>query len=289
MRGSERRPDQVDTILQTFTLIEVTSEAISVVAGTVTFFVVQRLIPNFGFLLQRRALRFILAAALFFVAAELLAVVEAVFAPATSPAVALLEDLAEVSVIVLVGLAAVAFYRSEQEDIASLRRAADLDELTALANRAFFRRAARRRISLSRENGLPLACMVMDIDDFKPYNDEFGHEAGDRALVCVARAMQGLARADDITARQGGEEFVLLMNGSLEDAAAVAERIRAQVEEACFPGRNEDLLREITISLGVGRLSDETDTLEKLVEAADREMYRAKRAGKNRVFVTGQE
>ena len=275
--------------LQTITLIEVISETVSIMVGTVVFFLVQRLIPGFGFLLQRRALRFILAAVLFFVAAELLAVVEAVFVPGASLTVTLLADLAEVFIIVLVGLAAVVLYRSERQDIASLRRAADLDELTALSSRAFFRRAAKRRLTLSQENGLPLACIVLDIDDFKAYNDEFGHEAGDRALVCVARAMQDLARADDLTARQGGEEFVVLMNGSLQDAVTVAERIRLRVEEACSPGRDEGLLRQITVSLGVARLSDKANTLEGLLDAADQEMYRAKRAGKNRAFAAEQE
>jgi len=275
--------------LQTFTMIQIISEVVSVIVGTATFFVVQRLMPSFGFLLQRRALRFILAAVLFFLAARLLALVETVFVFATSLIVTLLADLAEVSVIVLVGLAVVVLYRSERQDIASLRRAADLDELTALSNRAFFRRAAKRRLALSQENSLPLACIVLDIDDFKPYNDEFGHEAGDRALVCVARTIHYLARADDLTARQGGEEFAVLMNGGLNDAVAVAERVRARIEEACSPGRNEGLLRQITVSLGVARLSDKADTLERLVDATDREMYRAKRAGKNRVFSTGQE
>ncbi len=275
--------------LQTITLIEVISETVSIIVGTVVFFLVQRLIPGFGFLLQRRALRFILAAVLFFLAAQILALVETVFAPATSLTVTFLEDFAEVFVIVLAALAAVILYRSERQDIASLRRAADLDELTALSSRAFFRRAAKRRLTLSQENGLPLACIVLDIDDFKPYNDAFGHETGDRALVCVARAMQDLARADDLTARQGGEEFVVLMNGSLQDAVTVAERIRLRVEEACSPGRNEGLLRQITVSLGVARLSDKANTLEGLLDAADQEMYRAKRAGKNRAFAAGQE
>jgi len=275
--------------LQTITLIEVISETVSIMVGTVVFFLVQRLIPGFGFLLQRRALRFILAAVLFFLAAQILALVETVFAPATSLTVTLLEDFAEVFVIVLAALAAVILYRSERQDIASLRRAADLDELTALSSRAFFRRAAKRRLTLSQENGLPLACIVLDIDDFKPYNDAFGHETGDRALVCVARAMQDLARADDLTARQGGEEFVVLMNGSLQDAVTVAERIRLRVEEACSPGRDEGLLRQITVSLGVARLSDKANTLEGLLDAADQEMYRAKRAGKNRAFAAGQE
>jgi len=279
----------VDVTLQTITLIEVISETVSIMVGTVVFFLVQRLIPGFGFLLQRRALRFILAAVLFFLAAQILALVQTVFAPATSLTVTLLEDFAEVFVIVLAALAAVILYRSERQDIASLRRAADLDELTALSSRAFFRRAAKRRLTLSQENGLPLACIVLDIDDFKAYNDEFGHEAGDRALVCVARAMQDLARADDLTARQGGEEFVVLMNGSLQDAVTVAERIRLRVEEACSPGRNEGLLRQITVSLGVARLSDKANTLEGLLDAADQEMYRAKRAGKNRAFAAEQE
>lgn len=188
-------------------------------------------------------------------------------------------------VIVLVGMAVVTLYRSEREEVTSLRRSADLDDLTVLPNRAFFRRAAERRFLLSRENGIPLACIVLDIDDFKPYNDEYTHAAGDQALVCVAEALRESIRADDIVARYGGEEFVIMMNGGSTAAAAVAERIRSEVEWHCSPENNTCIKRHITVSLGVAPLVLEMRTPDDLIAAAGEQMYRAKRAGKNRVSV----
>ena len=94
-------------------------------------------------------------------------------------------------------------------------------------------------------------------------------------------------RADDLVARYGGEEFVILVSGNLERAVEVAERVRRRVECECIPERDSSLARPITVSLGVVPLSEKTPTLERLVEAADTEMYRAKRAGKNLVSVLG--
>ena len=275
--------------LEFVSVVELISDVFSVLLGTIVLFLVRRVIPRFGFLLHRRALGLIVVAALSFSVAEALAGVETVAGPGTSLLVIFLEDLFEVFVIVLAGLAVITLYRSEREEVASLRRSADLDDLTSLPNRSFFRRAAERRFQLSRENDIPLSCVVMDIDDFKPYNDAFGHVVGDRALICVAEALRRSARADDIGARYGGEEFVLLMNGNLEAAATLAERIRSAVERRCSSESEPLIKRQLTISLGVASLASGTVNLEDLLGAADEEMYRAKRAGKNWVYVRREE
>ena len=186
-------------------------------------------------------------------------------------------------------VAVYAIYRSEREEVAALRLSATTDDLTTLSNRSFFRRAATRRLVLPRENNLPLACIVLDIDDFKDYNDRFGHEAGDGALHCVAQALIHGSRADDLVARYGGDEVVLVMNGGLDEAVAVAERIREGVVSHCAPHHDSRLRRGLTVSLGVAPLTVEMKSLEELVDAADREMYRAKRAGKNRVSAALRE
>jgi diguanylate cyclase (GGDEF)-like protein len=275
--------------LEFVSVVELVSDMFSVLLGTIVLFLVRRVIPRFGFLLHRRALGLIVVAALSFSVAEALAGVDTVAGPGTSMLVIFLEDLFEVLVIVLAGLAVVTLYRSERGEVASLRRSADLDDLTSLPNRSFFRRAAERRYQLSRENNIPLSCVVMDIDDFKPYNDTFGHGVGDRALICIAEALRRSARADDIVARYGGEEFVLLMNGDLEAAATLAERIRSVVERRCSPESESLVKRQLTISLGVASLASGTVNLADLLRAADEEMYRAKRAGKNRVYVRRDE
>lgn len=275
--------------LEFVSVVELVSDVFSVLLGTIVLFLVRRVIPRFGFLLHRRALGLIVVAALSFSVAEALAGVDTVAGPGTSMLVIFLEDLFEVLVIVLAGLAVVMLYRSERGEVASLRRSADLDDLTSLPNRSFFRRAAERRYQLSRENDIPLSCVVMDIDDFKPYNDAFGHGVGDRALICIAEALRRSARADDIVARYGGEEFVLLMNGDLEAAATLAERIRSVVERRCSPESESLVKRQLTISLGVASLASGTVNLADLLRAADEEMFRAKRAGKNRVYVRRDE
>ena len=86
------------------------------------------------------------------------------------------------------------------------------------------------------------------MDDFKPYNDRYGHEARDEALRCVARVLRESARADDLAARYGGEEFVLLTSSDTEDAVEVAERVRRGVERECSPERDASLGRQITVS-----------------------------------------
>ncbi len=260
---------------------EIGFDVVSAAVCTAIFFLVYLTIPKLSFLLQQRALRFFLLAAVFFVIAELLEGMEALLAPAMT--VIVIENIADLLVMVCVSVAVYLLYKSEREEIASLRHSANMDELTALRNRSSFRRAAQRRMALSKENNLPLSCVVLDIDDFKDYNDRWGHQAGDQALRCVAQVLKDSGRADDLIARYGGEEFVLLMNSSLEDAARSAERLRMQVESRCSQQRDPSLFRQITVSLGVAPITARTETLEELIEAADKEMYCAKRAGKNRV------
>jgi diguanylate cyclase (GGDEF)-like protein len=103
-------------------------------------------------------------------------------------------------------------------------------------------------------------------------------------LRCVAQALRGSVRAEDIIARYGGEEFALLMSSDLEEAVEVAERVRKKIERECSPEHTAFLKRRTTVSLGLAPLTRETQTLERLIESADKQMYRAKRAGKNCVL-----
>ena len=230
---------------------------------------------------HRRLLYIIVAIAALFVLAKLNAALGAFFH--TSTFVDIAEEFAEMVAISSGAFALYIMRRAERDEVASLRRSAEVDELTNLSSRSFFRRAAVRRIELSKKNNLPLSCIVVDVDDFKPYNDRYGHMAGDEALRCVAGVLRNSARADDLIARHGGEEFALLMSSAFEDAIEAAERIRGEVERECIPERAANLKRRITVSLGVAPLVGDVKSLEQLIEVADMEMYRAKRAGKNRV------
>jgi diguanylate cyclase (GGDEF)-like protein len=196
--------------------------------------------------------------------------------------------VAELVAVCSVGWAVRLLDRAEKEEVSPLRREANTDGLTALANRAFFHRAAQRRMELYERNGLPLACAILDVDDFKFYNDTYGHEGGDAVLRCLANVLGECTRADDLVARYGGDEFVMLLGGSVEDAIKVAERVCEKVELECVPQKDASLGGSLTVSVGVAALGEDTATLQLLIRAADEALYRAKAAGKDRVAAEGR-
>jgi predicted signal transduction protein with EAL and GGDEF domain len=109
--------------------------------------------------------------------------------------------VAELVAVCSVGLAVRLLDRAEKEEVSPLRREANTDALTGLGNRAFFDRAGKRRLELYERNDLPLACAILDVDDFKFCNDRYGHEGGDAVLRCLARVLGECTRADDLMAR----------------------------------------------------------------------------------------
>jgi len=190
-----------------------------------------------------------------------------------------LEGPAGLLVIACVLAAIYLVYRSDKGEVASLRRLAVTDPLTSLPNQHFFRRAASRRFETYLRHGAPLACLMLDVDGFKAYNDRFGHEAGNAVLRCVARVLQESARADDLVSRYGGDEFVVLINSNLDKTVYVAERIRKGVEAHGSPNHDPSLLRPVTTSVGVAAPTASTRTLGEALAAADEEMNPAKRTG----------
>ncbi len=260
---------------------EVAIEIFGIGFGGVLLAFSYRLVSRMSLLSHRWVVRMFVFAAMFFMFAEVVALLQIIAGSTTVSTVA--QDAAEVLVMACLAGALYALRRSESDEISDLLRLAHVDELTALPSRSFFRRAAARRLALSQQYELPLACLLIDIDDFKSYNDQFGHRAGDEALRCTARALRERARADDLPARIGGEEFTLLMNGGMDEALATAERIREDVQSRCRPDVSDFLSRPITVSIGVASLPGATGSLDELLQAADAQMYQAKRAGKNRV------
>jgi diguanylate cyclase (GGDEF)-like protein len=153
-----------------------------------------------------------------------------------------------------------------------IRKIADHDALTGLANPRVFRRRAETAARAARRHGTPLGVLLLDIDDFKRVNDDLGHSHGDRVLLVAAGILREHARAADVAGRLGGDELALLLPRTEPDAVAmVAERISFALE------RNG-----IFVSIGVATLPGPLEH-EDLVEAADQALLRAKRAGKRRI------
>jgi diguanylate cyclase (GGDEF)-like protein/PAS domain S-box-containing protein len=168
----------------------------------------------------------------------------------------------------------------------ALQRAALVDPLTKIANRRHFDSFMEREWQRATRSGQPLSLVVLDVDHFKLYNDTLGHAAGDACLQKVAAALQSFAlRSADLAARYGGEEFVLLFpETSADNAAVLAEGIRARLEGLMLPNPRSPTSEWLTASIGVATvIPSQLDTVENLFVAADRAMYAAKAAGRNRV------
>ncbi len=264
-------------------VLEIGFDSLSIAAGLFVVAMALRVASAFTLSAHSQAMRVLAAAAVIVVVSEIIGIAAALRGASTLTDAA--EEFAEL--VAISAAAAVLHYlsRVEREEISPLRRSADVDELTRLSSRSFFERAAGRRVEQAMDNRTPLACVLLDVDDFKAYNDSHGHGAGDEILRCVARILRESARADDLVGRYGGEEFVLLVNGEVGGAREVAERIREAVQRECVPEPGNLLERPTTVSLGVVPLSEETKSLDRLIAMADAEMYRSKKTGKNRVSV----
>ena len=153
------------------------------------------------------------------------------------------------------------------------------DALTGILNRRAYDHKLTEEVSRAQRTGDALSLLLVDIDYFKSYNDEFGHPAGDTALQSVARLLHSALRPYDVLARYGGEEFAIILPATdLTDALLVADRLRTLVAGTSFPHR------KLSISIGVSRLDAESGA-RALVLAADNGLYRAKAAGRNKVVV----
>jgi diguanylate cyclase (GGDEF)-like protein len=163
------------------------------------------------------------------------------------------------------------------------------DPLTGLYNRRYMQEFLDREIHRSRRSERPLSLMMIDIDYFKRYNDNFGHPAGDDALRLVGDALRQSVRAEDLACRYGGEEFVLILpECSLEPAAVRAQQVRTHLEEL-YVERAGELPGSVTVSIGVAGFRETTDKLDLLLKFADKALYQAKHDGRDRVVVARLE
>ena len=152
------------------------------------------------------------------------------------------------------------------------------DPLTGLLNRRYLEERLTEEIKRSDRHGYPMSFVMIDVDDFKSYNDTFTHPEGDKALQLVGQCLRESLRDADVAARYGGEEFsILLPQTNLEEARIIAERLRERIATMRFPNR------QVTVSIGITGASSTRDTAEKIISAADKALFEAKRKGRNNV------
>lgn len=176
--------------------------------------------------------------------------------------------------------------RQLQETSRELRRLSISDALTGLGNRRHFEYMLDQEWMRAMRAETPVSLILFDIDFFKNYNDNYGHQAGDDCLRLVAEELKGLARRPgDTAARYGGEEFVLVLPGTgLAQAASIAETCRTCVESLKIPHKHSQVSGVVTLSAGVATMIPDDGTSRRaLLEAADTALYQAKRQGRNRV------
>ncbi|MFH1092377.1 MAG: diguanylate cyclase [Pseudomonadota bacterium] len=162
------------------------------------------------------------------------------------------------------------------------------DELTGLYNRRFFNRMFQQELERARRFNEPVSLLILDVDNFKNFNDQYGHLAGDQVLVQLAEIMRSTGRSIDHVTRYGGEEFaIILPKADQGQALGAAERHRLAVEKSVFQigGREQ----RITISAGAATYPDDAQDGLRLIEVADKALYEAKKAGRNRAFAACQE
>jgi diguanylate cyclase (GGDEF)-like protein len=171
-----------------------------------------------------------------------------------------------------------------KERVQSLHEKAIRDSLTGVANRAEFDRVFAEAIRRHVQKGLPCSLIICDIDRFKGINDQFGHQAGDEALVSFATLLRRSCRHGDLVARYGGEEFVMVCEAcSSQEATQVAEKVRQELAQTPLAELNGQF---ITASFGVTELQP-GDTVETMLRRADRGLLMAKDSGRNRVVQLG--
>jgi len=190
-----------------------------------------------------------------------------------------------VAVALMMGIFALRHIMRQSREIEFHLTQARADVLTGLANRRAFDTELSRRLAQRQRQGTPLCLLIIDIDNFKSFNDEFGHPLGDAVLREVANVLQATARHMDYVARLGGDEFaVLFPGGSLKEASLGAERLRSAISDS--PLRYEGHEHTLTVSIGLAEAQLGDDPVS-LLKRSDSALYAAKEAGRNCSFRHG--
>lgn len=194
-------------------------------------------------------------------------------------------DAIDLSLLEIIGpQVALALERAEwQERATEFQLMSITDPLTSLPNRRYLEERLTEELNRSKRYDYPMSFLMIDIDDFKAYNDNNGHQAGDLALQITAHCLKAVLRSADVASRYGGEEFcILLPQTSIDEAGAIADRIRQRVASTHYPHGKSQPLGRVTVSIGVSTFSQVVNTAMTVIAAADRALYQAKSLGKDR-------
>ena len=172
----------------------------------------------------------------------------------------------------------------EREHSKELKNLANIDELTGLYNHRYFQEFLQKSIDNADKENQEVSLLFMDIDYFKNFNDINGHQAGDLLLKEISQIMKSCIRGSDVVARYGGEEFAAILPNTTENnAVKIGERIRSSIQNTYFKGQENQLDKNITISIGVSSYPKKAISKHQLINTADDALYRAKSFNRNRV------
>ncbi len=167
----------------------------------------------------------------------------------------------------------------------TLRNQSFRDALTNLFNRRYLEETLEREISRCARKSVSMALLMIDIDNFKQFNDKFGHEAGDIVIQAFANVLHQFARKEDIACRYGGEEFILIVPEVELDAVLMRIQSLRQVASHIHVRYGSTALPPITVSIGVAMYPDHGETMNELITAADKALYEAKNSGRDKTIV----
>ena len=177
-----------------------------------------------------------------------------------------------------------------RETTDQLRARVNIDGLTGLFNYGYFADQLDIELERARRFGHPLSLVMVDMDGLKAFNDEQGHFMGSKALRQIATILKDCSRSVDIPAKYGGDEFALILPETPKSGAAIlAERVCLRVREHSFPLSEKEHTSRLSVSVGVSAFPEDADNIRDLVEKTDAALYKAKKSGKDRVKVAGEE
>jgi len=178
------------------------------------------------------------------------------------------------------------YVKHEKEHQQYLMRLVYTDDLTELYKHSYFQEALAKQFENAENKKEPISIILIDVDNFKEYNDIHGHQAGDEVLKKLARIFTSSVRENDIVARYGGEEFaILLPNTDEQQAAAIAEEIRKKVEHTVFYNHQSQSCGQVTVSMGVSCYPNKAKDKREFIESVDEALCKAKHLNKNRVEI----